>query len=39
MGVIGWITVLYVAVWIGVYTPSFKSEPPQDTKQVQEEKK
>jgi len=39
MDVIGWITVIYIVAWIGTYTPAFKSEPPQETKQVQEVKK
>jgi len=39
MDVIGWITVIYIVAWIGTYTPVFKSETPQETKQVQEVKK
>lgn len=38
MDVIGWITVIYIVAWVGTYTPTFKSEPPQDTKQTQQEK-
>jgi hypothetical protein len=39
MDAIAWITAIYVAVWVSVYMPSPKSDPPQDTKQVQEVKK
>jgi hypothetical protein len=39
MDAIAWLTALYIALWVSVYVPSPKSEPPQETKQVQEVKK
>jgi len=35
MDAIAWITAIYVAVWVSVYMPSPKSEPPQQTEQTQ----
>ena len=38
MDAIGWLTVLYVALWIGVYAPDFNKQEPKEQTKVEQTK-
>jgi hypothetical protein len=38
MSAIGVLTIIYVAIWLGVYTPIFDNKAPQDTTKVEQQK-